>query len=339
MYLAMMFGYLITSNLLRSKLWIKRCSNGLILSSFAVALYGLIQWTQHETVASVFGSQLILGCYLLSVIPLTLARLSAVSEYRGKFHYLVLLLVQSACVLATESSLAWVILLIELIGYGLLSSRKILLFLIVAVVTVPIVSCILPLLGVSAPEWSTAAVEGRGQAFLDLFAVVGKAPLTGIGMSDSLLMTALSDSSLLIPELGNTYLRLAVQLGLPGLLLFGLLVLVWYLASFSLLSGSAGRREKCYTRGWIVGLTGMLVMGMFCYLWADYRLLMLFWCMAGLYQAVRKYSIEHESQIGDAEIPSHDIQWVNLDLYFDSTGSPQGSQYRSAESEKGGKNK
>lgn len=340
LYLAMMFGYLITANLLRSKLWIKRCSNGLILSSFAVALYGLVQWMQSETVVSVFGSQLILGCYLLSVIPLTLARLNAVSGYRGRFHYLIALLVQSACVLATQSRLAWAILLIELVGYGLLASRKTIPLLLTAILLIPIVSCITPLFGVHLPEWIASTVQGRGQATLDLLAVFGEAPLTGIGMSDSLLLTALSEGSHgLMPELGNTYLRLAVQLGLPGLLLFCLLVLVWYLASFSLISGNAGKREKCYTRGWIIGLTGMMVMGTFCYLWADYRLLMLFWCMAGLYQAVRKYSIEHESRTADTEIPPHDVQWVNLDLYFDSTGSLRSSEYRSAESEKGGNSK
>lgn len=340
LYLAMMFGYLITANLLRSKLWIGRCSDGLIVSSFAVALFGLVQWIRGEAVWSVFGSQLILGCYLLSVIPLTLARLSAATGNRGRFHYLFVLLVQSACIIATESSLAWAILLIELVGYGLLSSRKTLPILLVAVLLLPIVFCILPFFGVSISELIPSAVEGRGQAMLDLMAVLGKAPLTGIGMSDSLLLTALPDGSgALMPELGNTYLRLAVQLGLPGLLLFFVLVLVWYLASFSLIRGNADRREKCFTRGWIIGLTGSLVMGSFCYLWADYRLLMLFWCMAGLYQAVRKYSIEHESMIGDDEIPSHDVQWVNLDLYFDSMGNPKGSEYRSAESEKGGKNK
>lgn len=339
LYLAMIFGYLTVSNLLRSKLWIKRCSDGLILSSFAVAFIGLVQWATGNAVVSLFGSQLILCCYLLSVIPLTLARLSAQKGSRGKFRYLIVLLVQSGCIFATASRLALAVWLIEIIGYCLLSSKKTLPILIILALLTPVVLCILPLFGIM-PSFELSFADGRREALRELLELIGKAPLTGIGMSDGLMMLALDEGgAALTPELSNTFLRLAVQIGLPGLLLFLMLITVWYMAGFSLLSGGyAGRREKCYTRSAIITVTAMLAMGTFCYLWADYRLLMLFWCLSGLYQAVRKYSKEHEFRKTDEEIPAHDVQWINMDLYFDGNGKPKGSSYRVAP-KKGGNEK
>lgn len=336
LYLAMMCGYLITANLLRSQLWIRRASSGLIVSSFVVAIIGLIQRLRGQTVSSVFGSQLILSCYLLLLIPLTLARLSACETARGRFRYLFVLAAQTACILVGGSRLALLIWLIELIGFGLLATRKTLSVLLIVALLLPIVYLLLPVLGVSI-DVGVPALASRQEVSHELMSLIGKAPLTGIGMSDSLLLLALPDSSgVLNPELGNTYLRLAVQLGIPGLLLCLVLALVWLVAAFTLVCRNAGRREKCYTRGWIVGIGAMLVMGFFCYLWADYRLLMLFWCMAGLFQSVRKYSIEHENRKIDEAQPTEDLQWVNLDLYFDSAGNPKGSDFQSAQTESGG---
>lgn len=340
LYLAMIFGYVIVSNLLRSKLWIRRCSDGLILSSFAVAFIGLVQWMLDRPVYSVFGSHLILCCYLLSVIPPVLARLTAAEQRKDRFRYIVVLLVQTACIAAGGSRLAAAVWLIEVIGFSLLSSRKTLPILLVLALLCPIAACILPFFADQLPSLSYAISEGRREVAIELMKLIGDAPLTGIGMGDGLLIAALSESGVgLTPELSNTYLRLAVQIGLPGLILFLLLLLVWYVAGFSLICSAGGRREKCYTRGQIVGLTGLLFMGCFCYLWADYRLLMLFWALAGLYQAVRKYSIEHEYRKKDEAIPAENVQWVNLDLYFDAAGHPKGSEYHLAESEKGGNEK
>lgn len=340
LYLAMMFGYLTVANLLRSKLWIRRCSDGMILSSFAVAFIGLVQWATGASVTSAFSSPLILNCYLISVIPLVLARLSAEKGHRGKFHYLVVLLAQSICIFATSSRLALVVWLIEIVGFCLLSSRKTLPILLILALLVPVVFCILPLFGVM-PDFAFPIADGRRDALRELFTLIGKAPLTGIGMSDGLMMLALSDGGAAsMPELSNTFLRLAVQIGLPGLLVFLILITVWYMAGFTLVcSDRIGRREKCYIRGSIIAFTAMIVMGSFCYLWADYRLLMLFWALSGLYQAVRKYSKEHEVSKISEETPAQDIQWVNLDLYFDSNGTPKGSEYHSAMSKKGGNEK
>ncbi len=341
LYLAMMAGYLIAANLLRSKQWIKRCSDGLILSSFAVALIGLVQWVSGKTVTSVFGTKLVLGCYLLSIIPLVLARLSAAKGKNEKFRYFIGLLLQCGVIFASSSRLAMLVCIIELVVFGFLSSRKTLPILLVLVLLLPILACLLPLFPNLTASLGRPLSDGRAEAALELFSLIGKAPLTGIGMSDSLLMPALPEDGLsATPELSNTYLRLAVQLGLPGLVLFVLVVLVWIIAGCTLIrSGNAGRRESCYTRGSITTHIGLLIMGCFCYLWSDYRLLMIFWCLSGLYQAVRKYSIEHESRKMDEEVPAHEVQWVNVDLYFDKAGKPIGSEYHLAEPRMGGNEK
>lgn len=341
LYLALMAGYFIISNLLRSKLWIRRTSDGLIFSSIIVSAVGLVQWFWKDAVTSVFDSGLMLGCYLLAIIPMVLVKMSATSHKHIKFRYLLILMLHIGTVLAGGSRLVMLVCLIELLIYRLLSSRKTLSNLLILVLLLPIAACALPLFPDLLPALTRPLAEGRQEATLELLTLIGKAPLTGIGMSDSMLTLALPTDGLgALPELGNTFLRLALQIGLPGLLIFLLAMLVWYIAGFSLIQRKGtGRIEKCYIRGAITSLTAMFFMGTFCYLWADYRLLMLFWGLAGLYQAVRKYSIEHENQTTDEEIPAEDVQWVNLDLYFDGAGKPKGYESRMAESNKGGNEK
>lgn len=341
LYLAMMTAYPITANLLRSKQWIRRASDGLILSSFTVAFIGLIGWIGEAPVRSVFGSPTVLGCYLTAVIPLTLARMSAAKTRNEKLGYLPILLVQCGCILASGARTAMLVCLIELVLFALLSTRRSLPIIVIVVLCLPIAACILPFFPDLFPSLSHPLAEGRPQAAAELLTLIGKAPLTGIGMSDHLLIRALPEDLLGIDSgLSSTYLRLAVQIGLPGLALFLLTMLVWYMAGFTLLrNDGANKREKCYTRGFLTTLTAMLVMGALCYLWSDYRLLMLFWSLAGLYRAVIKYSAGHEKRTSDGEIPAEDLQWVNLDLYFDSTGRQKGSELRSTASKKGGNEK
>ncbi len=337
LYLSMMFGYLIAANLLRSRLWIRRCSSGLIAGSFIVAFIGLIQWMLDLSVCSVFNGMLVLNCYLLAVIPLILARLSAAVRWRERIRYLLVLTVQTFCLAAGGSRLAAMVWLIEVIVFCLLSSRKTVPALLILALMLPMAACGLPLFGGLLPEAEITFSEARRAVWKELALLVGRAPLSGLGMSETLFMQALPEGAAGAAEWGNTFMMLAVQVGLPGLLLFLLLALIWYMAGFSLIrQGTITKQEKKYILAGITVLTGMLFMGCFCYLWADYRLLMLFWTMTGLFQAIRKYALEHECKKKDVAAPPENMQWVDLDLYFDSTGKPVGREFRSEQSGTGG---
>lgn len=337
LYLAMMFAYPMVSNLLRSKLWIMRCSNALILSSFAVSVIGLVQWVAERTVTSVFDSPLVLACYQIALIPLALSSISGAEHKREKFRYMIVLLAQIGCVTVLGSWLALTVCVIEVVGFCLLSSRKTLSVLLIFILLIPVAVCLLPLFEHLLPELSFTLSQGRADATLELLTVIGKAPLTGIGMSDALLFAALPDGTLgTTPELTATYLRLTAQTGLLGLLLFTLIVAVWTVSSCTLIFRGRGEKwEKCYIRGRLIGLVGVLVMGVFCYVWSDYRLLMLFWAMAGLFQAVRKHSIAHEKRNTeeDETVSVLSEHRANVDLPLDAIVS---AQNRLQESNMGG---
>lgn len=339
LYLAMMASYPITANLLRSKLWFRRCTDGLILSSAVVSLIGFGQWIGGGAVRSVFSGTLVLGCYLVSVIPVTLSRMRSAFGRNQKFRCFLALVLQCGCIVVSGSRLAMLIGLIEVVGFALLASKKTVRVLVALALVTPFAALLLPLFPNLLPTLSMPISAGRQAASLELLELIGKAPLTGIGMSDSLFYYALPDGAVGVrPELSNTFLRLASQIGLPGLFLFLFICLVALMAGCSLISnGAVGRREKCYTKGAVIALVARLIMGGLCYLWADYRMLMLFWSLMGLYQAVRSYSNLHERNSAEEDVPSEDVQWVNVDLYFDRNGRQSGQDYRTSDSKTGGK--
>lgn len=113
---------LLMSAALRTPTQVNRVITALLLGSVPVALYGWVQYfgldalqwstTSISPVQSTLGRSIFLGSYLAMVIPFTLSRLvstgdSPTSAHFRPFPYLLILILQTACLLFTMARGAW----------------------------------------------------------------------------------------------------------------------------------------------------------------------------------------------------------------------------------------
>ena len=170
--------------------------------------------------------------------------------------------------------------------------------------------------------WARVTQSGRGQLWQDLGQIFKMAPLSGIGMNDEVLQNAVngvSNSAAVDLSLSNTFLRVLVQVGLPGLLIFAAFLVLWYAAGFTLLR-KCGRKEgnTVLHLGFMASLTGLLLAGNLTYLWSDSRLLLLFWMCAGIAAALRRLAKRNEEKtepIG-VVVVRDGVQCLDMELDF-----------------------
>lgn len=315
LYVAMISGYFTLSNLLRSPAWIKRSIAALTLSSLVVTATGIpdLLWNFGVKV-SLLSDPTVATFYLLTVIPLALAMLVQSARKRGRMFYFIIVVANIAYLLLLHSPIGIVALCIELLVFFLFYTRKTWTALILLVLMLPFISYFfLPDFGALVDQiMASGRIElnhALGQVFVD-------APLSGIGFSDSVLMNAISTETTADLSLGNTWLRLLVQVGIPGLMVFLLVILLWYVSGFTLLrKHSAKEQPVCMHLALLSSLTGMLIAGNLAYLWSDNRMLLLFWMLAGISRALHRSAKRSEELADDRSEERRDgIQSVDIEL-------------------------
>ena len=320
LYASMISGYFILSNLLRSHLWINRCLNAIVLSAFIVSIVGIAN--RFMDLGIVFmseGADRTAVHYLLITIPVTLACVLSGGKYKARLGCSISLMAQFTYLVLLGSYTGVIAAVVELVFFFLFYTRKIWTVFLLAVLSMPVVSYWFNPDFVAL--WDRASTGERGVLWRGLGQVVREAPISGIGMSDSVLTRALNeyvrDPSISLSQT-NTYMRLLVQVGIPGLLLFTAFVLLWYVSGFTLLRKCGSKeRNTAMHLGFMTSLTGLLLAGNLAYVWNDPRLLLFFWMCAGIARAVRRLAKRHqdEEQYGSF-LRKDGVQCMDVDLIF-----------------------
>ncbi len=316
LYVGMISGYFTLSNLLRSPAWIKRSLAALTVSSLLVTVTGIpsLFWNYNVQIA-LLNDPIIATIYLLAVTPIALAMLAQSERARVRLLYFLVLVADIAYLLLLGSPAGVFALCIELLGFFLFYTRKTWTALVILVLLLPFVSYFF------LPDFRALVdqltASGRMELNRALFGVLGQAPLTGIGMSDSVLMEAIAFETAVDLSQSSTWIRLLVQVGVPGLLAFLLFVLLWYASGFTLLrKHSAKENSVCMHLALLFSLTGLLIVGNAIYLWSDSRMLLLFWMLAGISRALQRVAKRTEELSSDLseEKRQDGIQSVDMEL-------------------------
>lgn len=313
LYGAMISGYFVLSNLLRSEKWITRCLVALNLSAFVVSAVGI---ANHFWQLGLFfmseGEDRTAVHYLLVTIPITLVSMLSRATRKGRLGCYFSLIAQIAYLILLGSYTGVIAAVCELLFFFLFYTRKTWTAILLALLALPVVSYWVQ------PDfswlWDRATTSTRAQLWAGLGRVFKDAPFSGIGMSDEVLLKALRETmgpqSVDLTQ-SNTFLRLLVQLGIPGLLLFVVFVLLWYSAGFTLLRKCPPKENNTVLHlGFMASLTGLLLAGNLVYLWSDPRLLLLFWMCAGMARAVRRLAKRY-TESDDAYEPTEQRESMN----------------------------
>lgn len=317
LYAALISGYFVLANLLRSEAWIRRSISSLSASSFLVSVTGLIAlWVPGQSALALLSDPAVATCYLLTVIPLTLAMFVQNIRSRQAFRCFLVLAADVTYLIVLGSDLGIFALAVEVLFFFLFYTRKTWTALLILLLALPAVSYFV------WPDFTAFAEEiaasGRDELWSAIWQVVSQASFSGIGMSDSILLSAVAETTSVDLSLSNTALRLLVQIGVPGLLVFVLILVIWYAGGFTLLRkhGSQDKAASMYL-ALLSALTGLLIMGSLSYLWSDNRLLLLFWMSAGITRALQRVSGRSRG-LNDLILADRreEIQYADVDLVF-----------------------
>ncbi len=308
-YTAFLLGYFLTVNLVRSSEWVDRCILGVVVSCVPVALYGLYQnffgtmattWQDKDMfryiegrVVSTFENPNVLGEYLIMLIPLMFALVIIADTRRCRFAFMLALAFAVGCLVYTWSRGAWLGIMIGMLIFLLMYTRKTLMVLIPGILAVPLVlwkfsdSSIVQRL-TSIGDMADSSTSYRVNIWRGVLDLLGDLWAGGIGIGLAPFREIYPAYSLeaieAAPHAHNLFLQITVELGVVGLLVF-LAVIFFYAQKNLSVFVSDTRSRKLVPAALFCGTLAVLAQGMTDYIWYNYRVYLMFWLLVGLCSA------------------------------------------------------
>lgn len=302
----LLLGYFLFVNLMRTEIWVKRCIIALVSSAGVVALIGICEFifgeennswldqrfydTIKTRVVSLFENPNILAIFLVMAFPFLLALSMKAKEKNEKFLSRMLIIIFITCIIFTWSRAAWIAVILEILIFAVLCTKKSFRIFGVALIAIPIIPIILPtsiierFLSISNLSDSSIAYriytwKGTLRAIKDYF-------FSGIGYGDSAFQTiypAYSYSGIeATPHSHSLILQILLSMGIVGLLVFCIAIFLNFQKSFEFIRNEKKSSSSIYVIATIASITSALTMGCFDYIWYNPRMFYLFWIIMAI---------------------------------------------------------
>ena len=241
-------------------------------------------------VGSLTPDYIYLSTYLLLSIPMTLIGIHLFQDKYLRSFIFFLFLLSLFCMFLTFTRIAWAVLFIQILLYGIFRHRMIagigvifLMFFIFSYFFSPSIQIALKTFGEIGPDDQIVGIEGRVKVWDFAFSKIIENPLTGIGYGRDMVRFVFSGNQVIDEEYWhtfNTFIDTALEIGIPGFLLL-LLVLI-----FLLKETWKGMREKDPMTAFISTGLMMVIIGYFLrnqvdHVYVDFPA-QIFWLLMGL---------------------------------------------------------
>jgi len=321
LYICFMLGYFLVVNLVRGEFWLKRCLGAVVIGAVLVSGCGVYQnffgeqdttWQDTEMfeeisgrVVSTFENPNVLGEYLIMVIPLLLA-FAVVSKKRlTGFASLLMFALGCACLIYTWSRGAWLGMILAMLVFFLVYTRKTMAVCLAALFLIPFLPLVLPetilTRFTSIGDLGDSSTSYRVSIWVASMKVIENHPFAGIGIGTGAFSKVYPLYSLSgiekAPHSHNLFLQTAIEIGIPGLLVLLGVIFIFAQNSFSFFKkckNGVMKEGKIISLALFAGIMGVLLQGLTDYIWYNYRLYLMFWIVIGLAEAVRRVSVESE---------------------------------------------
>lgn len=309
-YLCFISAFFLIVNLIKSAAWLKRCASAIVVSSFAVCVYGALQryvdfnrlFTGRMFIAgggqtrSAFATPAILGTYLVMVIPFALSALISASG-KNKLGMLIVTSVDILCLVYTAARGAWFGFAVGLVIFFIIYSKKTLAYGLLGLCVLPALSFLIPtdrLTYLSSATLSVIPSSDRVNIWHSTLRMIKGNFFGGVGAGTEAFKAVYPRYSVQgaegVPHSYNLYLQIAAELGVFGLLLFLCIMILWLRKNVTLFSNeycpSDGKLISCSC---VSGIAAALINGCVDYIWSNYRVFLMFWIVMAL--AVSAYGI------------------------------------------------
>ncbi len=304
-YVVFLMGYFLVVNLMRTREWVNRAIGTAVLSGTAVCLVGVVQifvgeqntsWLDTSLFSDItvritagFGNPNIFAEYLLLLIPFAVA-FAFGGHIKRSMGSVVALVVMLLCLVFTFSRGAWLGFLIGSVLFFMMLSRRSILGMLGMVLALPVFTWLIPDVVLSRflsiGNLSESSTAYRISAWSGVGELLEKTLFCGIGVGNAAFSEVYPGFAYAgierLEHAHSLYLQLLVELGIPGLLVFLLIVFLFVQSGFEYLlkvKSAEGKRLVCAA---ISALAAMLVMGITDHIWYHYGIFLAFWTMLAL---------------------------------------------------------
>lgn len=327
---ALMLGYFLLVNLMRTEKWIKRCVFALVSSGSIVAMIGVLeyffgksssQWLDvrlftniRVRVVSLFDNPNVLATYLVLIFPFALNFFILAKKRNEKFLSAIVCAAFVVATVFTWSRGAWIAMLLTFFVFFTVYSRKTLRIFGAAILAAPVLPMILPdnLLNraFSILNFSDSSISYRIYTWIGSLRVVGDHFLGGIGFGPEAfakIYPAYAFAGIESAEHSHSLpLQILIGMGIGGLLVFVALIFLYLQKTLEYVRKPESSSSKFYVTAAVASVIGALVMGAFDYIWYNYRVFYIFWIVIALGCAlVRAGNYEADRNVGTSESSGH----------------------------------
>lgn len=297
----LMLGYFLTVNLIRTEKWLHRCVLALISSATVTAFIGIAQyvlglsanaWLDTDyfpniagRVTSLFENPNYLAAYLTVVFPFALYQSAVCKVKKERLLSITACAIIAVCNVLTWCRAAWLAMIICTLIFFLIASRKTVRAVFAAIFIAPFLPFVLPDNVVTrfmsigdvadsstlyrmytwrgslkmAKEYLWGGVGYGTEAFAQLYPVYAYA-----GIESS-------------PHSHSLYLQILLSMGIGALLCFSLIVLFYAQKNLEYIKAPASRDGMLISAASLAAVLSLLIMGIFDYIWYNYRIFWIFW--------------------------------------------------------------
>ena len=327
---ALMLGYFLLVNLMRTEKWIKRCVFALVSSGSIVAMIGVLeyffgksssQWLDvrlftniRVRVVSLFDNPNVLATYLVLIFPFALNFFILAKKRNEKFLSAIVCAAFVVATVFTWSRGAWIAMVLTFFVFFTVYSRKTLRIFGAAILAAPVLPMILPdnLLdrAFSILNFSDSSISYRIYTWIGSLRVVGDHFLGGIGFGPEAfakIYPAYAFAGIESAEHSHSLpLQILIGMGIGGLLVFVALIFLYLQKTLEYVRKPESSSSKFYVTAAVASVIGALVMGAFDYIWYNYRVFYIFWIVIALGCAlVRAGNYEADRNVGTSESYGH----------------------------------
>ena len=318
----LLLGYFLLVNLMRTKKWINRCVAALISSATIVALIGIFEYIFGEgsnaswldaslfgsiklRIVSLFENPNMLATYLVLVFPFVLAALVLTKTSKTRFLTLIVSALFVCAIVMTWSRGAWIAMAVAALIFFTVYSRKTLRVFGVVLLALPVIPMILPnnILDriVSILNLSDSSISYRLYTWIGSIRVIKEHFLGGIGYGTDAFKEIYPQYAFAGIESAehshSLYLQILIAMGIGGLLAFAILVFLYFQKCSEYIKKPEDRSSKFFVTAAVASVIAALIMGIFDYVWFNYRVFYVFWIVIAIGCAfVRIGNTESERQ-------------------------------------------
>ena len=340
LYFALLMGYFLTVNLIRTKDWVRRCVGTFLIFAALISVVGVAQfftgtvnvsWVDIKIfsdigvrITATFDNPNVYASYLLLVIPFVSTFLLRRGTSTPKIPSLICLILLGWCLVETWSRGAWLGAIAAFVLFLLIYSRHSVAYLLLGGALLPTVVWVLPNAVVSRFVSIGSASDSSSLYRISAWRGVGQMLkenwLGGIGVGESAFSTVYPAFSYAgiegIHHTHNLYLQIFSETGIVGLLVFVFVLILFVQNCFEFIYKTRNRGEKTVVIAGMTAIAASLVMGLTDHIWYSYRVFLMFWVVIGIVNAYIRIGLAELKRFDHYE--NNSFYSVDFDLNVDN---------------------